>query len=184
MASHVDSLFQWCSHACSVVTSKIDEILTIEPSTPTVDDLNTVDADPNSHIVDTDHEDLNNHIVDNDHGDLNSHAVNSEHGYADDSTVVSDMTITESNGGVPINETRETFAMTDIQAVSEAPSTPISSITSPTDEEDAPERESTDESGSVALEENPVIRNESVNQSDLGDDYEEILIPYVSDPNA
>jgi hypothetical protein len=107
MASHVDSLFQWCSQACSVVTSKIDEILTLEPSTPAVDDLNTVDADTSNHIVDTDHGDLNNyivdtehgdlhdHIVDTDHGDLKNHPVDSEHGDAEDSTVVSDTTITE-----------------------------------------------------------------------------------------
>jgi hypothetical protein len=74
--------------------------------------------------------------------------------------------------------------------MADIPSTPASSsiTTSPPDEEDAAEGDLlvTDESGSVALEENAVVQDGSANQSEREDDYEDkpITIPYVSDPNA
>jgi hypothetical protein len=183
MAFHVDSLYQWCSQACSVVTSKIDEILAIEPpAPPAVEDLNTVNVgqeDTNNHVDDTEHEDLNRAVT-SDHEDLDDSTVVSDHS----SMSISDSAVTESDGGVPVNKSKETFTMTDIKALDEAPSTPTST-SSTTAVQDTPEREPlvTGEGGPAAIKGDSVIADESDNQGDSEDDTDEswISIPYVSD---
>jgi hypothetical protein len=190
MAFHVDSLYQWCSNACSVVTAKIDEILAVDIEVPTAssaEDLNTTNPD---------NEDLNNHVADTDHEDVNNRAVNSDHEDLDDSTstivsdrssmTISDIAVTGSDGGVPVNRSGEILTMTDIMVVDEAPSTPASSST--TTVQGIPEREPlvTNDGGSVALEGDSGIADDSADQSASEDDTDEswISVPYVLDQHA
>jgi hypothetical protein len=96
---------------------------------------------------------------------------------------ISDIAVTESDGGVPVNKSEETFTMTDIKALDEAPRTPTSSSSTTTTVQDTLEGDPlvTDESDPVALEGDSVIEDGSVNQSASEDGTDEswISIPYV-----
>jgi hypothetical protein len=178
MAFHVDSLYQWCSNACSVVTAKIDEILAVDIEVPTAssaEDLNTTNPD---------NEDVNNRAVNSDHEDLDdsTSTIVSDRS----SMTISDIAVTGSDGGVPVNRSGEILTMTDIMVVDEAPSTPASSST--TTVQGIPEREPlvTNDGGSVALEGDSGIADDSADQSASEDDTDEswISVPYVLDQHA
>jgi hypothetical protein len=187
MAFRVDSLYQWCSNACSVVTAKIDDILAVDiepPTTSSAEDLNTTNPDNgdlNNHVADSEHEDLNRGVA-SDHEDLDDSTVVSDHS----SMTSSDIAVTESDGGVPVNRSGEILTMTDIMVVDEAPSTPASSST--TTVQGIPEREPlvTNDGGSVALEGDSGIADDSADQSASEDDTDEswISVPYVLDQHA